>query len=182
MRTSKVINKQLIILFNSSIVINVIIILVLSMNYYFNDNSEYNYIWIMVSIVSILLFVCLFQVTIIYNDKIKIIYPLRIFYRHIRLLQYDQITKIICRIPTSKGDSPRLELFLLNQNKKVIIKYDNINRHKLYELLVFLNSKIDIIEVYGTNNNTIEDLKNTNVKVRYLWIILLSILLIVSFL
>ena len=153
-----------------------------SFNYYFNHDSEYNYIYLLVSIISICFFICLFQVTHIYEDTIKIVYPLRFFYKPIQEIQYHQITKLICYVPRARGDSPRFKISLQEQGKSISIRYDNINGNKLYNLLLFLESKINIVEVSGTENNSIEDIKNSHTVLRYVLVVIFCILLIISLL
>ena len=168
------------ILFNLYLIIYTIIINVVSFNYYFNDDSEYNYIYLLVSIISICFFICLFQVTHIFEDTIKIVYPLRFFYKPIQEIQYHQITKLICYVPRARGDSPKFKITLHEQGKTISIRYDNINRAQLYNLLLFLKSKINIVEVSGTDNNSIEDLKNSHTTVRNFLVVIFCILLIIS--
>lgn len=170
------------ILFNLYLIIYLIIINVVSFNYYLNDDSEYKYISLLVSIISICFFICLFQVTHIFEDTIKIVYPLRFFYKPIQEIQYHQITKLICYVPKARGDSPKIKITLKEQNKNLSIRYDNINRAQLYNLLLFLKSKINIVEVSGTDNNSIEDLKNSHTILRNVLVAILCIILVISFL
>lgn len=107
------------------------------------------------TLLNMLFFLMLFKTLQISDNSVKI---KRFLCKHsLRVIPMSDITHIVFKKPQTKAMSFVIEVY--TKNDKFVFANFYISDKKAFDILNFFRSKEVSVEVYGTDNNTIEDLR-----------------------
>ncbi len=115
-----------------------------------------SYIYIIVFTLLVLLFFLMFYKTLqISDDSLKI--NGFVFKRTLNVIPMHNISRIVFKKPQTKAMSFIIEIY--TKNEKFVFSHFYISDKKAFDFLSLFHNKEISVEVYGTEHNSIEDLR-----------------------
>ncbi len=126
--------------------------------YYYKFNLYNIYITIIIGFAILCIFANWVSILTVYDDIIKIKYPFR-FTNKVINIDISDIESVRYNVMASKASSEFIKFHLKN-GKFIKVNLQSLKTKYRYPMLVHIQSKGVVVEVSGTENNSIEDLRH----------------------